>query len=189
MLSLTLAAAAAAVALPGFATAAKTPAGVIAVPLSRDEGLTAYFAKLQVGTPPQTEYLKIDTGSPRYSFMDPRNEVCQRKEKPCSTFGTFNNKTSSYVSLKYCPISATDFRCRTSRYRGHGFQDALGSVGAGDYLSDTVSLGGVTVKDLYFGYTSEYSFADKVRGDANTILGKNPQYGAHPTEKILIDGQ
>ncbi|KAJ4016165.1 hypothetical protein NW752_003284 [Fusarium irregulare] len=154
MLSLTLAAAAAAVALPGFATAAKTPAGVIAVPLSRDEGLTAYFAKLQVGTPPQTEYLKIDTGSPRYSFMDPRNEVCQRKEKPCSTFGTFNNKTSS-----------------TSRYRGHGFQDALGSVGAGDYLSDTVSLGGVTVKDLYFGYTSEYSFADKVRGDAYTILG------------------
>ena len=59
----------------------------------------------------------------------------------------------------------------------------------GDYLSDTVSLGGVTVKDLYFGYTSEYSFADKVRGDAYTILGKNPQYGAHPTEQILIDGQ
>jgi hypothetical protein len=91
--------AAAAIAFPAIA-AAKTPAGVISVPLSRDDGLTAYFAKLQVGTPPQTEYLKIDTGSPRYSFMDPRNEVCQRSGKPCKEYGTFNNKTSSYVHLE-----------------------------------------------------------------------------------------
>ena len=75
--------------------AAHLPAGVIAVPLSRDEGLTAYYAKLEVGTPPQTEYLKIDTGSPRYSFLNPRNQVCQGAEHPCREFGTFNNKTSS----------------------------------------------------------------------------------------------
>lgn len=87
-----------AVAFPAIATATKAPAGVIAVPLSRDEGLTAYFAKLQVGTPPQTEYLKIDTGSPRYSFLDPRNEVCLRDGDPCRHFGIFDNKTSSYGS-------------------------------------------------------------------------------------------
>jgi hypothetical protein len=65
----------------------------------------------------------------------------------------------------------------------------LGSVGSGDYLSDTVSLGGVSVKDLYFGYTSGYSFPDKARGDMYTILGKSPQAGTHPTQKILMDDQ
>ncbi|WZH44164.1 aspartic peptidase domain-containing protein [Fusarium acuminatum] len=150
---------ASAIAFPTIA-AAKTPAGVISVPLSRDDGLTAYFAKLQVGTPPQTEYLKIDTGSPRYSFMDPRNEVCQRTGKPCKEYGTFNNKTSS-----------------TSQYEGVGFADALGYVGMGDYLSDTVVLGGVSVKDMYFGYTSRYSFPDKLSGNVYTILGLSLECG------------
>ncbi|KAK2930668.1 Peptidase family A1 domain [Fusarium oxysporum f. sp. vasinfectum] len=150
----TLAAVAAAVAFPGLAAATKTPAGVISVPLSRDDGLTAYYAKLQVGTPPQTEYLKIDTGSPRYSFLDPRNEVCKKQGNNCKTFGTFNNKTS-----------------KTSRYEGTGFADALGYVGRGDYLSDTVVIGGVSTKNMYFGYTSDYSFPDKVTGDIYTILG------------------
>jgi hypothetical protein len=99
MARITLAAVAAAIALHSLAAATKTPTGVISVPLSRDEGLTAYFAKLQVGTPPQTEYLKIDMGSPRYSFLDPRNEVCKKEGNNCKTFGTFNNKTSSYVPL------------------------------------------------------------------------------------------
>ncbi|KAI1023719.1 hypothetical protein LB504_005067 [Fusarium proliferatum] len=147
--------AAAAVSFSGVAAAGKTPAGVISVPLSRDEGLTAYYAKLQVGTPPQTEYLKVDTGSPRYSFLDPRNEVCKKQGNNCKTFGTFNNKTS-----------------KTSRYAGSGFADALGYVGQGDYLTDTVVIGGVSTKNMYFGITSDYSFPDKLSGDIYTIFGK-----------------
>ncbi|EWZ85724.1 hypothetical protein NW765_011271 [Fusarium oxysporum] len=154
MALITLAAVAASVAFPGLAAATKTPAGVISVPLSRDDGLTAYYAKLQVGTPPQTEYLKINTGSPRYSFLDPRNEVCKKQGNSCKTFGTFNNKTS-----------------KTCRYEGTGFADALGYVARGDYLSHTVVIGGVSTKNMYFGYTSDYSFPDKVTGDIYTILG------------------
>ncbi|KAM5365273.1 hypothetical protein ACJA88_012657 [Fusarium oxysporum] len=134
MALITLAAVAAAVAFPGLAAATKTPAGVISVPLSRDDGLTAYYAKLQVGTPPQTEYLKIDTGSPRYSFLDSRNEVCKKQGNSCKTFGTFNNKTS-----------------KTSRYDGTGFADALGYVDRGDYLSDTVVIGGLSLECEYAG--------------------------------------
>jgi hypothetical protein len=48
----------------------------------------------------------------------------------------------------------------------------LGYVGQGDYLSDTVVLGGVSTNDMYFGYTSRYSFPDKLSGDIYTILGK-----------------
>ncbi|KAM0540570.1 hypothetical protein ACHAPJ_013577 [Fusarium lateritium] len=59
----TLATVAAAVSFSGIAAAAKTPAGVISVPLSRGEGLTAYYAKLQVGPPPQTETSRyVDSG-------------------------------------------------------------------------------------------------------------------------------
>ncbi|KAF5643457.1 uncharacterized protein FTJAE_3257 [Fusarium tjaetaba] len=156
----TLAIVAAAVAFPSIAAAGKTPAGVISVPLSRDAGLTAYYAKLQVGTPPQTEYLKIDTGSPRYSFLDPRNEVCKKQGNNCKTFGTFNNRTS-----------------KTSRYAGDGFADALGYVGRGDYLEDTIVIGGVSTKNMYFGMTSDYSFPDKLSGDINTILGLSLECG------------
>ncbi|GKU09796.1 aspartic proteinase yapsin-6 [Fusarium langsethiae] len=148
------------IAFQSVSAAVKTPAGVIAIPLTRDEGLTAYFAKLQVGTPLQTQYLKIDTGSPRYSFLDPRNEVCQREGGPCHEFGTFNNETSS-----------------TCRYQGTGFADALGYVGQGDYLSDTVVFGGVSTNDMYFGYTSEYSFPAKLSGDIYTILGLSLECG------------
>jgi hypothetical protein len=90
MLSLALLAAAAVPVL-----AAELPAGVVAVPLSRDAGLTAYYAEFHVGSPPQKTYLKIDTGSPNFSFLDPRNEVCAAQD--CKTFGTFDNTTSSYV--------------------------------------------------------------------------------------------
>lgn len=85
----------ASMALPAIAT--ELPAGVITVPLIRDFNQTAYYAELQVGTPPQKEYLKIDTGSPRYSFLSSRNAVCARESQPCTTFGTFDNMTSSYV--------------------------------------------------------------------------------------------
>ncbi|KAG9496356.1 hypothetical protein J7337_012943 [Fusarium musae] len=156
----TLATIAAAVAFPSIAAAGKVPAGVISVPLSRDAGLTAYYAKLQVGTPPQTEYLKIDTGSPRYSFLDPRNEVCKKQGNNCKTFGTFNNKTS-----------------KTSRYAGDGFADALGYVGRGDYLEDTIVIGGVSTKNMYFGMTSDYSFPDKLSGNISTILGLSLECG------------
>lgn len=60
----------------------------------------------------------------------------------------------------------------TCQYAGTNFADALGYVGRGDYLSDTVVFGGVATKNMYFGYTSDYSFPDKLSGDIYTILGK-----------------
>ncbi|KAG5929093.1 hypothetical protein E4U53_002525, partial [Claviceps sorghi] len=59
----------------------------------------------------------------------------------------------------------------TCRYAGSGFADDLGPVGQGVYLIDTLEVGGVTLKDMYFGYTSGYSFPSHVVGDARTILG------------------
>ncbi|KAG5989481.1 hypothetical protein E4U43_004492, partial [Claviceps pusilla] len=66
----------------------------------------------------------------------------------------------------------------TCHFQGSGFTDALGIVGRGDYLSDTLVLGGVTMKDMYFGYTSSYSFPEHIRGNVNTILGMSLECGS-----------
>ncbi|EMD89481.1 hypothetical protein COCC4DRAFT_180523 [Bipolaris maydis ATCC 48331] len=142
----------AALALP--AVSAELPPGAIAVPLIRDAELDAYYAEFQVGTPPQKEYLKVDTGSPRYSFLNPRNQECVSDPASCTTFGTFDNLTSS-----------------TCRYEGPGFYDELYALGFGDYLSDTLVLGGVTMPNMYFGYTSNYTAGKVVPEPIQTILG------------------
>ncbi|PVI05817.1 acid protease [Periconia macrospinosa] len=136
------------------AAAAQVPDGAIFVPLIRNEALTAYYAELAVGTPPQSAFLKIDTGSPTYSLQAKSNPACERADRPCDLFGSFDNTTSS-----------------TSSYRGTGFSDQLSTHGSGDYLEDTVTIGGVTTENLYFGYLLRYGFPERAPVPAATILG------------------
>jgi hypothetical protein len=75
----------------------KAPAGAIALPLTYNEFTASYYAPFEVGTPPQTEYLKVDTGSPTISFLDSQSSFCNQSNYPCKTYGSFDNKTSSYV--------------------------------------------------------------------------------------------
>ncbi|EUC47391.1 hypothetical protein COCMIDRAFT_3647 [Bipolaris oryzae ATCC 44560] len=153
----------AALALP--ALSAELPPGTIAVPMIRDADLAAYYAEFHVGTPPQKEWLKVDTGSPRYSFLDPRNQECVLDATACSTYGTFDNLTSS-----------------TCHYEGPGFFDALYASGTGDYLNDTLVLGGVTLPKMYFGYTSQYPFLGRVPKPIGTILGLSLECGGQGPE-------
>jgi hypothetical protein len=60
---------------------------------------------------------------------------------------------------------------RTCHYEGPGFYDYLSVLGNGDYLNDTLVLGGVTLENMYFGYTSSYVRPDRVTGNVATILG------------------
>jgi hypothetical protein len=46
---------------------------------------------------------------------------------------------------------------RTSKFVAPSFSDFLGAVGQGDFLSDTVTIGGVTAKNLTFGYVDVYA--------------------------------
>jgi hypothetical protein len=162
----------AAITIPTIAT--ELPAGVIRVPLSRDIGLTAYYAEVQVGTPPQQTYLKVDTRSPYYSFLDPRNPVCASQN--CKTFSTFNNSTSSYVLSRSISVNSridADCKiCRTCHNKGPRFFNALSVLGNRDYLNNTIVLGSVTAEKIYFRYTSSYIKPDYVTGNISTILGK-----------------
>ncbi|KAL2062976.1 hypothetical protein VTL71DRAFT_6048 [Oculimacula yallundae] len=157
-----------AITVPVFALPTATsqlPTGVIAVPLIRDGGLSAYYAEFQVGTPPQKVLLKVDTGSPRYAFLDARNPSCVSDPTACTTFGTFDNLTSL-----------------TCRYAEPGFQDALFDYGSGDYLKDTFKFGGVAVEDMFFGYTSTFAHPSHIYPPISTIAGLSLdcQFGALP---------
>jgi hypothetical protein len=66
--------------------------------------------------------------------------------------------------------------CRTCHYEGPGFYDFLSSLGNGDYLNDTLVLGGVTMEKMYFGYTSSYVYPNRVTGNVATILGMSFSY-------------
>jgi candidapepsin len=70
-------------------------AGVITLPMKRGVDLRSYYAEFEVGTPPQKEYLLIDTGSPTFSFEDANGSYCKGTGKPCAHYGSFNNLTSS----------------------------------------------------------------------------------------------
>jgi hypothetical protein len=89
-----------AAAVRSTAAAAHSPAskGYVTSNLTRGPNLLSYHAELEIGTPPQKERLLVDTGSPTYSFISPRNPYCQTSNKPCAYYGTYDNLTSSYVS-------------------------------------------------------------------------------------------
>jgi hypothetical protein len=84
----------------------KAPAGAIVLPLTYNEFTDAYYAPFDVGTPPQTEYLKVDTGSATISFLDSRSSFCNQSNHPCETYGSFGNETSSYVSTTVEPYQS-----------------------------------------------------------------------------------
>lgn len=75
------------------ARAQNTPKGAILLPLVRGDDLTAYYAEFEVGTPPQRNFLKVDTGSPTFSFINPNNSQCVNDA--CKKWGTYDNITSS----------------------------------------------------------------------------------------------
>jgi len=102
----------------GFARAAvaitRVPAGAIVLPLTYNDFTAAYYAPFEIGTPPQTEYLKVDTGSPTVSFLDPQSSFCEQSSHPCMTYGTFDNETSSYVFGRSCSSLACILTWRNS---------------------------------------------------------------------------
>ena len=97
---------------------------------------TLYYANVSIGTPAQDLSLHIDTGSSDLWANVASSPICTYRGKPCSSAGTYGaNSSSTYKFVN------SDFNV--------SYVD--GSAAAGDYATDTVSIGGQLIADLQFG--------------------------------------
>ncbi|KAH8682999.1 aspartic proteinase precursor [Tricladium varicosporioides] len=126
--------------------------GTVQATLDNEE--TLYFANATLGTPAQKQRLHIDTGSSDLWVNTPSSSLCSGRSKPCAFAGTYaanSSSTYSYVG-SYFNISYVD-----------------GSGAAGDYVSDTITLGSTKLKKLQFGIGYTSSSAEGILGIGYTI--------------------
>jgi hypothetical protein len=109
---------------------------------SLDNEETLYFCNVTLGTPAQNVRLSLDTGSSDLWCNTASSTLCSGKGDNCATSGTYDaNSSSTYEYI------SSDFN----------ISYADGSGAAGDYVTDTISIGGATLKSFQFGigYSSD----------------------------------
>lgn len=102
---------------------------------------TLYYCNITLGTPAQSLRLTLDTGSSDLWVNAPNSTLCSSKSDQCASSGTYNASSSS--SYKYI---SSDFNIT--------YADGTGA--AGDYVTDTLTIGGSSISSFQFGigYTS-----------------------------------
>lgn len=108
--------------------------GEVQATLDNEE--TLYFVNATLGTPAQSLRLHLDTGSSDLWVNTNASSLCMSKTNPCAYAGTYSANSSSTYSYigSWFNISYVD-----------------GSGASGDYVSDTLTIGGTTVDSLQFG--------------------------------------
>ncbi|KAJ6120225.1 hypothetical protein N7523_004505 [Penicillium sp. IBT 18751x] len=107
--------------------------------LDNEESL--YYCNVTLGTPKQSLRLVLDTGSSDLWTNAPNSTLCESQDNVCNSSGTYDSSASStyqYVNSEF----------------NISYADSSGA--SGDYVTDTLHLGGATIKDFQFGvgYTS-----------------------------------
>jgi len=113
-----------------------------------DNELTLYYANITLGTPAQSLQLSIDTGSSDLWVNSASSQLCESSSSQCQG-GTYSQSASSSVK-----VVNTNFNI--------SYVDGSGS--SGDYLSDTLGFGGVTLDSFQFGLGSTSSSTMGVLG-------------------------
>lgn len=116
---------------------------------SLDNEETLYFVNATLGTPAQPFRLHIDTGSSDLWVNSATSTLCKSNRSPCEGTGTYsanNSSTYEYVSGSF-NISYVD-----------------GSGASGDYVSDTLKIGGVSVIGMQFGVAYKSTSSEGILG-------------------------
>lgn len=119
-----------------------------------DNEATLYFVNASLGTPAQDVRLHLDTGSSDLWVNTPDSAICKAKGDLCDTSGTYSaNSSSTYSYL------SSDFNI--------SYVD--GSGASGDYVTDTFSVGGTTLKQLQFGIGYDSTSEEGILGIGYTV--------------------
>ncbi|KAJ5470875.1 hypothetical protein N7530_008232 [Penicillium desertorum] len=144
----------------------------VSQPLDNEE--TLYFCNVTLGTPEQKVRLVLDTGSSDLWCNTPNSTICESSENACAS-GTYDSRSSSSYSFV-----SSDFN----------ISYADGSGAAGDYVTDTLTIGSTTIKDFQFGIGFSSGSPEGVLGigyTANEVqVGRNgePAYANLPKAMV-----
>ncbi|KAI4152981.1 MAG: hypothetical protein LQ340_002583 [Diploschistes diacapsis] len=126
--------------------------------LDNFEDGSLYFANSTIGTPAQNFRFHIDTGSSDLWANTAGSQICQQTQSgqtqangdiPCSVSGTYDaNKSSTYNYVN------SDFSIK--------YADGTGA--SGDYVTDTLTIGGATIKSQQFGVGYKSTSSEGVMG-------------------------
>ncbi|KAJ5719575.1 hypothetical protein N7493_007153 [Penicillium malachiteum] len=122
-------------------------ADTVSVTLQNEEYI--YLCNVTLGTPGQSVYLVLDTGSSDLWVNTPNSTYCEENSSECDYYGTYNpskSSTYSYVNSDF-NISYAD-----------------GSSASGYYATETLKIGGTEITDLQFGIGYESSSEEGVLG-------------------------
>ncbi|KAF2765328.1 acid protease [Teratosphaeria nubilosa] len=154
----------------------KRASGTVQESLDNEE--TLYFINTTIGTPAQSLRLHVDTGSSDLWVNTASSQLCEEKTKPCVAAGTYApNSSSTYEYLN------SDFNIT--------YEDGSGAVG--DYATDVVSFGGISLTSQQFGIGYSSSSGEGVMGigyainEAATEYGSQLQYANVP-QKLVKEG-
>ncbi|KAK2791850.1 hypothetical protein FQN51_001996 [Onygenales sp. PD_10] len=141
-----------------------------------DNEQTLYFCNLTLGTPDQKLRMHIDTGSSDLWVNYDDSSLCDTVGDPCETGGTYDPKDSStykFVSDDF-NISYVD-----------------GSGASGDYVTDTLKIGGATLKDFQFGIGQQSTSKEGVLGIGYVLnevqVGRNGKKPYPNLPQALVD--
>lgn len=94
-----------------------------------------YMVNITIGTPAQNLSLSLDTGSSDIWVNVPNSTYCAADDDPCSSTGLFDPEDSSTFKLLGYDMNAT----YVSK-----------NLATGPYATDTLVIGGATVKNMEF---------------------------------------
>lgn len=123
-----------------------------------------YLINITIGTPPQQFAVQLDTGSSDIWVPSVRADICDVNPEACLVFGAFDSKASKTFKL----VASDAFEIQ--------YQD--GSQISGDFISDTLNIGGTSIKDMQMGLASSASRGVGIMGigfqSGESVSSQNP---------------
>jgi len=146
---------------------------------SLDNEETLYFMNVTMGTPEQSLRLHIDTGSSDLWVNVADSQLCEASGNPCGGSGV------------YAPNSSTTYQYLNSDFN-ITYVDGSGSVG--DYASDVVRFGGVTLDNQQFGIGYSSSSQEGIIGigypiNEVAVAYNNGQTYANVPQHLMQNGE
>ena len=140
-----------------------------------------YVVRMEIGTPPQTVYLQLDTGSSDMYVNDADNAYCKSMSDGSDYVSTDNYElTATFTELPSTTISSEAYNTlcsywgtfspnSSSTFKNNetSFNETYddGSYYAGTYGTDVVSFENITLNDFVFGVSND------AMGNPSGILG------------------